>query len=102
MGPKGHALLSASSSHRWLNCNPSARLEQEFEDHETETAAEGTAAHALCEHKLRKAFKMRSKKPISPYDCDEMDMYTDDYVSFVLEALAEAKEYCPDPQAAAQ
>lgn len=98
MGPKAHALLSASSSHRWLNCNPSARLEQEFEDHETAAAAEGTAAHALCEHKLRRALKMRSKKPISQYDCDEMDVYTDDYVSFVLEALAEAREHCSDPQ----
>ena len=52
MPPSKHALLSASSSHRWLNCNPSARLEQEFADRETEAAAEGTAAHALCEHKL--------------------------------------------------
>lgn len=52
MPPKSHAILSASSSHRWLNCNPSARLEQEFEDQETEAAAEGTAAHALCEHIL--------------------------------------------------
>ena len=49
MPPKSHAILSASSSHRWLNCNPSARLEQEFEDQETEAAAEGTAALALCE-----------------------------------------------------
>ena len=98
MPPKSHAILSASSSHRWLNCNPSARLEQEFEDQETEAAAEGTAAHALCEHKLRKALKMRSKKPVSQYDCDEMDDYTDGYVQFVLEQLAQAKLTCPDPQ----
>lgn len=98
MAPKNHALLSASSSHRWLNCNPSARLEQEFEDHGSEAAAEGTAAHALCEHKLRRALKMRSKKPVSQYDSDEMDMYTDDYVSFVLESLSAAKEHCQDPQ----
>lgn len=52
MPPSKHALLSASSSHRWLNCNPSARLEQEFADQETEAAAEGTAAHALAEHML--------------------------------------------------
>ena len=38
MAPKAHAVLSASSSHRWLNCNPSARLELEFEDNETEAA----------------------------------------------------------------
>ena len=98
MPPKSHAILSASSSHRWLNCNPSARLEQEFEDQETEAAAEGTAAHALCEHKLRKALKLRSKKPVSQYDCDEMDDYTDGYVQFVMEQLAQAKLTCPDPQ----
>ena len=34
MPPTKHALLSASSSHRWLNCTPSARLELEFEDQE--------------------------------------------------------------------
>lgn len=97
MPPNRHAILSASSSHRWLNCNPSARLEQEFEDRETEAAAEGTAAHALCEHKLRRALKMRSKKPVSKYDCDEMDAHTDAYVEFVLEALAEAGQVCKDP-----
>ena len=97
MPPLNHAVLSASSSHRWLNCNPSARLEEEFEDRETEAAAEGTAAHALCEHKLRKVLKLRSKKPISQYDSDEMDEYTDGYVQFVQEQIAEAKNYCNDP-----
>jgi len=92
-----HALLSASSSHRWLNCPPSARLELEFDDTESSAAAEGTAAHALAEHKLRKALKMRSKKPISPFDCDEMDEYTDAYVDFVLEQLELAKQSCSDP-----
>ena len=98
MPPSKHAILSASSSHRWLNCSPSARLEQEFEDRETEAAAEGTAAHALCEHKLRRALKLQSRrKPISKYDCDEMDMHTDNYVQFVLETLAEARQHCTDP-----
>lgn len=97
MPPQKHAILSASSSHRWLNCTPSARLEQEFEDRETEAAAEGTAAHALCEYKLRRALKMRSRKPVSKYDCEEMDIHTDAYVQFVLETIAEARQVCSDP-----
>ena len=97
MPPNSHSILSASSSHRWMNCTPSARLEREFADRETEAAAEGTAAHALCEHKLRRALKMRSRKPVSKYDCDEMDAYTDGYVEFVLEQLAQAKLECADP-----
>ena len=97
MPPNSHAILSASSSHRWMNCTPSARLEREFADRESEAAAEGTAAHALCEHKLRRALKMRSRKPVSKYDCDEMDGYTDGYVEFVLEQLTQAKLECSDP-----
>ncbi len=97
MPPNSHAILSASSSHRWLNCSPSARLEQEFTDRGSEAAAEGTAAHALCEHKLRRALKMRSKRPVSEYDCDEMEGYTDGYAEFVLEQLAQAKLECRDP-----
>ncbi len=97
MPPRKHAVLSASSSHRWLNCTPSARLELEFEDCETEAAAEGTAAHALCEHKLRRALKRQSKKPVSRFDSDEMDAYIDGYVQFVLETIAQTKEHCADP-----
>ena len=92
-----HAILSASGAHRWMNCTPSARLELEFDDNSGEAAAEGTAAHALSEHKLRKALKMRSKKPVSPYDSDEMDNYTDGYVEFVLEVIEQAKQVCSDP-----
>ena len=67
-----HAILSASGSHRWLNCTPSARLELEFESQTSEAAMEGTAAHELCEHKLKRALKKRSKRPTSQYDSDEM------------------------------
>ena len=97
MAARKHAVLSASSSHRWLSCTPSARLEQEFENRETEAAAEGTAAHALCKHKLRRALKMQSRRPVSQYDCEEMETCTDGYVQFVLETLAETKRHCADP-----
>ncbi|MBS4007136.1 MAG: DUF2800 domain-containing protein [Clostridium sp.] len=96
-GEKQHFLLSPSAAHRWMACTPSARLELEFDDTSGTAADEGTAAHALAEHKLRKALKMRSKKPISKYDCDEMDGYTDGYVAFILEQIAQAKLSCTDP-----
>lgn len=97
MPPKTHAILSASSSHRWMSCTPSARLEQEFDDQESAAAAEGTAAHALAEHKIRKALKLRSRKPVSKFYCDEMDAYTDAYRDFVLERLEVARQECADP-----
>lgn len=87
MPPEKHAILSASASHRWLNCNPSARLELEFEDRGSTAAAEGTAAHALCEHKLKRKLKLRSDRPTSAFDNDEMEGYTDDYADFVFEQV---------------
>lgn len=95
--PDKHAVLSASGAHRWLNCTPSARLELEFENTGSEAAREGTAAHALCEHKLKKALRMRSKRPVSDYDSDEMEECTDAYVQFVMEQVEEAKAKCTDP-----
>ena len=92
-----HAVLSASGSHRWLNCTPSARLELEFENTGSEAAREGTAAHALCEHKLKRALHMRSRRPASDYDSDEMEECTDAYVDFVMEQYETAKQVCEDP-----
>ena len=84
-----HALLSPSAAHRWMNCPPSACLEREFPSSSSEAAAEGTAAHALCEHKLRKFLKLRSKRPHSDFEDDEMDRCSDDYVLFVQEQMGE-------------
>ena len=92
-----HSILSPSGAHRWMNCTPSARLEQEFEGTESEAAKEGTAAHALCEHKLKKALHMRSKRPVSDYNSDEMEECSDAYVDFVMEQYELAKQTCKDP-----
>ena len=84
-----HALLSPSAAQRWMNCPPSACLEREFPSSSSEAAAEGTAAHALCEHKLRKFLKLRSKRPHSDFENDEMDRCSDAYVSFVQEQMGD-------------
>ena len=92
-----HALLSASSSRRWLNCTPSARLEEQFQsDNGSVYAEEGTAAHALAEHKLKRMLKRRSKRPVSDYQCDEMEECTDGYVSYAMEQVELAKQNCKD------
>lgn len=93
-----HALLSASSSKRWLNCTPSARLEEQFGREDAGPyAEEGTAAHALAEHKVKKCLRRRSKRPVSDYQCDEMEECTDGYASYVMEQVELAKQDCKDP-----
>ena len=47
MAAKAHAILSASSSDRWLHCPPSARLCETYEDKGSDYAAEGTDAHGM-------------------------------------------------------
>lgn len=96
--PDSHALLSASSAHRWLNCPPSAKAVEGTADAPSDAALQGTAAHALAEHKLLRALKRRSKRPTSEWIDDEMDALTSDYVDFVLERLAEVRQTCPDAQ----
>lgn len=88
-----HALLSASGSHKWLVCTPSARLEEQFPDSRSEYASEGSLAHEICELKLRKQFlepitpakfKSRLKKlQENPQYNDEMLRYTDDYIDYI-------------------
>lgn len=91
--PQEHALLSASSAHKWLNCTPSARLEEQFPEVTTEYAEEGRLAHAIAELKLRKAFvepigpkafnnRLKKFKEDSLYQ-EEMLKHTDIYLDYV-------------------
>lgn len=93
-----HSIYSASGAHRWMNCPPSAQLEQQFPNETSTFAEEGTAAHDLAEHKLKKALKMRSKKPTSPYQSDEMDEMTDLYVEYCMDLIEKSKVACSDLQ----
>lgn len=93
-----HALLSASSSHRWLNCPPSARLCEGYEDKGSEYAQEGTDAHSLCEHKLKVLLGMESADPTESlsFYSEEMEQCACDYAAYVLELVEEAKKTCKD------
>jgi len=99
MPPKGHALLSASSSERWLRCPPSARLCENYEDKGSDFAAEGTDAHALCEYKLRRALNMDATDPTENlvWFTEEMDDCAVGYAAYVLEQVELAKQTCADP-----
>lgn len=46
---RAHALLSASSAHRWLNCPPSAVAAEAYPAQDTEFTREGTLAHEVSE-----------------------------------------------------
>ena len=98
MPPEVHSVLGASAADRWMNCTPSAQLTAGMEDETTTFAAEGTAAHALCEWKVRKALKMRAgRRPTSDYWTDEMEEFTDDYRDFIMDLVGQAKQHCKDP-----
>ena len=95
-----HALLSASSSHRWLNCSPSARLTENYPDKSSDFAAEGTDAHSLCEFRLKEALSLKAKNPIEnlTWYNEEMESCASDYVSYILELIADAKKNCTNPK----
>ena len=98
MPPEVHSVLGASAADRWMNCTPSAQLTAGMEDETTSFAAEGTAAHALCEWKVRKALKMRAgRRPTSDYWTDEMEEFTDDYRDYIMDLVGQAKQHCKDP-----
>ena len=92
-----HALLTASGSKRWLSCPPSARLEATFTEKETTSAAEGTAAHALAEYKVKRALRYFCKRPVSEFEDEVMDQATDDYAAFILEQMAEMRKAGGEP-----
>jgi hypothetical protein len=94
-----HALLSASSSNRWLQCPPSAKLCAEEDNQYSPYAQEGTDAHSLCQFKLEQALGINTKDPMENLDYynGEMENCAEEYASFVIQQLAEAKRYCSDP-----
>lgn len=93
--PETHALLSASSSHRWLQCPPSVRLSEQFPSRTSSDAEAGRVAHAIAELKARKhfpesmstrTFNSRLKKlKEDPHYSKDMDASTDLYLEHLKE-----------------
>lgn len=92
-----HALLSASASHRWLHCPPSARLEEQLPESKSDFAEEGSLAHEIAELKLRKyciepmgarTFNSRIKKfRENQLFQEEMLKHTDTYLDYIAGVL---------------
>lgn len=100
-----HAILSASSASKWMNCPPSARLEENYPNKSSEYTAEGTLAHELGELKLKynlgeittRKYNSEFKK-IESHELFTADMpdYVDIYVDTCMEKVSEARSKTPD------
>lgn len=106
--PEKHALLSASSASRWLNCTAAPRFEEQFPETTSEYAEEGRLAHSICELKLLKKFtpmdkstftKRYNKLKKEPLYCDEMDRTSDIYIEHLTE---KAMTYNQHPSVSAE
>lgn len=96
--PEVHALLSASSSKQWLNCPPSARLQENFPNESSVYAEEGTFAHSICEYKIRKYLHERVKRPQSEeFYSEELEQSTDTYYEFVVGIIEDMKRCGCEP-----
>ena len=96
--PEVHALLSASSSKQWLNCPPSARLQENFPNESSVYAEEGTFAHSICEYKVKKYLHERVRRPQSEeFYTEELEQSTDAYYEFVVGVIEEMKQNGCEP-----
>ncbi len=94
-----HAPCSPSSSFRWTKCTKSARINAEADDRGSPYAQQGTDAHSLCEHLVKKALGRRSRDPtadLSWYN-QEMQECAEGYRDFVMDAIEDIKKSCPNP-----
>jgi Protein of unknown function (DUF2800) len=95
-----HAYLSASASHRWLACPPSAKLCANILDQASEYAQQGTDCHELCAYLVEKALGRDVIDPtenLTYYDA-EMQNCAEEYRNYILEQIEASKEFCKDPQ----
>ncbi len=107
-----HALLSASGAARWINCPPSARMEEEIPSKGNSSyAEEGTLAHEFADLELRiqtyigkigkgspkqrlydQKERLKKKELYDP----EMDEFVKVYTDYVLEEFTAARKKTTD------
>lgn len=93
MPPSNHALLSASSAERWLNCTASVRATLSIPSKSSSYAKEGTLAHEVCELYVRKALGMPTELDMDelmarPEYSSEMIKCAEDYRDYILERIS--------------
>lgn len=93
-----HSEKGPSSSERWINCTPSAKLCADMPDVSTSFAQEGTDAHEVCEYELKKALGQKMDCPVESltYYNPEMQECADGYRDYVMELVEEAKQRTKD------
>lgn len=102
--PSNHALLSPSSSKRWLNCTPSPSLESKMPNNSTNFADEGTLAHAYGALKLKQFIGDTNleeeyrdiEKFKDQYHTSAMDEHVDYYTSYVIGQFNAARKKTKD------
>lgn len=87
---RAHALLSASSSSRWLKCPPSAVAASLYPNTETEFTREGTLAHEVAELVARSRLNRGDNIFGSPWRDDvtpEMIRHAESYADYIQEQI---------------
>ena len=99
---RDHALLSASSAHRWLACPPSAVAAEAYPAQDTDFTREGTLAHEVAESFVRGATDGLGAVPSEMLECAEgyrdyiQELTKSDDAVILLEQRVDFSPWVPD------
>lgn len=95
MPPKtnGHSLIGGSSLKRAMECPPSVRLTEDYEDEGSIYAKEGSFAHLILEKKIKERYGIPFDEEIeeTEFDIEEINECTDVAVNYVSEIYERLK-----------